>query len=149
IGNSRLSAARNLVKNTFINIASNYALNTDGYILLYVNADGTFKESKRTTTAETSAAEKITFDNEVLDVANGSLFYFDGAAAETLENIINGVEGKTIKIFGKNATATLTIATANPLFSVAANVVLKAASDFIELINVNGVYFEVNKQVTA
>src|SRR5690606_19924878 len=58
IGNSRLAPARNLVKNTSINIASNYALNTDGYILLYVNADGTFKELKRTTTAETSAAEK-------------------------------------------------------------------------------------------
>jgi len=35
------------------------------------------------------------------------------------------------------------------LFYVAADVVLKAATDFIELINIGGVYYEVNKQVTA
>lgn len=148
IGNSRLSAARNLVKNTSIAINSNYALNTDGYILLYVNADGTFKELKRTTSADSTPADKITFDSEILDVSNGSVFYFDGAAADTLDSVINGVEGKTVKIYGKNATETLTVEASNPLFSVAANVVLKAASDFIELINVGGVYFEVNKQTT-
>lgn len=149
IGNSRLSAARKLMKNTLIAIASNYDLNTDGYILLYVNADGTFKELKRTNAADTAPADKITFDTEVLDVANGSVFYFDGAASDTLENIINGVDGKTIKIFGKNAAETLTLEKANALFSVAADVVLKDATDFIELINVGGVYFEVNKQTTA
>lgn len=148
IGNSRLSAARNLVKNTSIAINSNYALNTDGYILLYVNADGTFKELKRTTSADSTPADKITFDSEILDVSNGSVFYFDGAAAETLDSIINGVEGKTIKIYGKNATETLTVAKANALFNVAADVVLDAATDYIELINIGGVWFEVNK-VTA
>lgn len=148
IGNVALSAARLLTKNASIAINSNYALNTDGHILLYKNADGTFKELKRTTVADSTPADKITFDSEVLDVANGSVFYFDGAAAETLDNIINGVEGKTVKIYGKNATETLTVEASNPLFSVAANVVLKAAADFIELINVGGVYFEVNKQTT-
>lgn len=148
IGNVGLTAARILTKNTSIAINTNYALNTDGYILLYKNADGTFKELKRTTVADSTPADKITFDSEILDVANGSVFYFDGAAAETLDNIINGVEGKTIKIFGKNATETLTVVATNPLFSVAANVVLKAATDYIELINIGGVYFEVNKQVT-
>lgn len=149
IGDSRMSAARNLVKNDSINIESNYALNTDGYILLYKNADGTFKELKRTTEADATPADKIIFNTEILDVANGSVFYFDGSVAETLENIINGVEGKTIKIFGKNATETLTVEASNPLFNVTADVVLKAVTDFVELINVGGVYFEVNKQTTA
>lgn len=146
-GNAGLSAARILTKNDALKLVSNYALNTDGYILLYVNADGTFKELKRTTSADSTPADKITFDSEILDVANGSVFYFDGAAADTLDSIINGVEGKTIKIYGKNATETLTVEASNPLFSVAADVVLNAPTDFIELINIGGVYFEVNKVV--
>lgn len=143
IGNARLSAARKLKKNTSIVIASDYSLNTDGYILLYANADGTFKELKRTTVADTAPVEKLTFNTEVLDVANGSVFYFDGATAETLDNIINGVEGKTVRIYGKNAVETLTIAKANTLFNVAADVVLDADTKFIDLINVGGVWFEV------
>src|SRR5690606_33259823 len=142
VGNSRLSVARTLVKSAKMDISSDYALNTDGHILLYVKGDGTFKELKRTTIADSAPSDKITFDTEVLDVANGSVFYFDGAAEETLDSIINGVEGKTVKIYGKNATETLTIATENPLFNVAADVVLAGPAQYIELINIGGVYFE-------
>lgn len=146
-GTSKLSAARQITKNAKIDITSNYALNTNGYILMYVNADGTLKELKRTTTAETPQAQKIEFDGDVLDVANGTEFHFNGAEAETLADIINGVDGKSIKIFGKSVDEKLTIS-ATDTISVAASVELTATTHYIELVNVNGVWFEVNK-VTA
>lgn len=146
-GTSKLSAARILTKNTQIDIASNYALNTDGYILMYVKPDGTLKELKRTTTAETPVVEKIFFDDAILDVSTGTEFYFDGEAPETLTSIINGVEGKSITIFGKSVDEKLTIATTDGI-SVGTTVELTAEGHYLELINVGGVWYEVNK-VTA
>lgn len=147
-GNPALSAARKLVKSDKMDIGSDYALNTAGYILLYVNADGTFKELKRTTTADTTASNEIVFDGDVLNVANGTMFRFDGDASETLTDIINGVPGKSIKIYGKSADETFTVSAIEGKVSVAADVVLSASTHFVELINVEGVWFEVNK-VTA
>lgn len=147
-GNPALSAARKLVKSDKMNIDSDYALNTAGYILLYINANGTFKELKRTTTADTSASTEIAFDGDVLNVANGTMFRFDGDASETLTDIINGVPGKSIKIYGKSADETFTVSAIENKVSVAADVVLSASTHFVELINVEGVWFEVNK-VTA
>src|SRR5690554_24044 len=143
-GTSKLSTTRNLVKNAQIDINTNYALNTDGYILMYVKADGTLKELKRTTQAETPVVETIKFEDANLDVATGTEFHFDGSEDVTLTDIINGVEGKTIKIFGKSAEEKLTIASADTI-SVATTVELTAVTHYLELINVGGVWYEVNK----
>lgn len=146
-GTSKLSAARKLVKSTKINIDSDYALNTDGYILLYVNADGTVKELKRTIVADATPSDKIKFTLDVLDVANGSEFYYDGTEAETLTDIINGVPGKSIKIYGKSVDDSFTVSSIAGKVSVTGNIALTAPAHFVELINVEGIWFEVNKAV--
>ncbi len=144
-GTSRLSAARKLIKSAKIAINSDFALNTDGYILMYVNADGTFKELKRTAEAENNPVNKLEFDSDVLDVAKGNEFYFVGSASETLTDIINGVEGKSVKIYGKSAEETFTVSEIAGKVSVAADVVLAAPTHYLELIQVNGVWYETNK----
>lgn len=146
-GNSKLSAARNLVKNTNIVIDTNYALNTDGYILLYVQPDGKFKELTRTTSAPTPVEEKITFSGDVFDASEGSSFYFDGEENTTLSAIIGGVSGKTIKVFGTDTEEVALTVSATEEIKVNSSATLDTAEKFVELIFVNGVWYETSRNV--
>lgn len=146
-GNSKLSAERNLVKSTNIDITTNYPLNTDGYILLYVQPDGKFKELTRTTEAPTPVEEKITFSGDVIDASSGNTFYFDGEENATLTSIIDGVAGKSIKIFGTDtAEVALTISSTEDI-KVNSSATLDTAAKFVELINVGGVWYETSSNV--
>src|SRR5690606_23347988 len=113
-GNKGLLAVKNLKKNDKLNLTADYPLNTEGSITLLALADGTFKELTRSTTAPSPVTVDNSFEDRILDAQVGTEFYFTGAADDTLEEIINGVEGKTIKIFGTDTeNVSLTVATGN------------------------------------
>lgn len=145
-GNKGMAATKNLKKNATLLLGTDYPLNTDGSITLLAMANGTFKELTRTTTAPSPVTASNSFDDEVLDAEVGTEFYFAGEADTTLDEIINGVDGKTIKVFGTDtADVELTIATGNSKIVVATNAVLATKAHFIELINVSGVWYEVSR----
>ncbi|MDO5858993.1 hypothetical protein Q2490_17080 [Myroides odoratimimus] len=145
-GNKSLAGDKKVKKVGKLALTGDYALNTDGVLTLLALTDGTFKEISRTTEAPVVNVVKE-FAEDVLDITGASQFAYKGEAAATLKEILNGNEGNQIKIFGNDtADADLTIAP-NDSIKVEAPVVLKASTHFIELINVGGQWFELNKVI--
>lgn len=145
-GDKLLAGAKKVKKNASLLLKSDYELNTDGVLTLLVQADGKLKEINRTNEAPVVNTIKE-FTEDVLDISGASQFRFTGDEAATLKEIINGNEGNQIKIYG-NATvdADLTIA-ANDTISLETPAVLKTATDYIELINVAGNWYEINRLI--
>jgi hypothetical protein len=149
-GNKGLAAAKNLVDGGILDLASNFDLSLGGTIVLFAKEDGTFKELSRTTAPEVATTTDIDFSTAVLDAKGGTIFRFTGVADTTITNIINGVEGKTIKIYGTDAVdVELTVTDVAGKVDVAADAVLGDINDYIQLTFVNGVWVETGKSITA
>jgi len=149
-GNKGLAATKNLVDGAALDLASNFDLSSGGTIVLFAKEDGSFKELSRTDTPEVSATTDIDFDTATLDAKGGSVFRFTGVADTTITNIINGVEGKTIKIYGTNAVdIDVTIADVAGKIDVVTTAILGDTNDYIQLTYVNGVWVETGKSITA
>lgn len=147
-GNKGMAATKNLKKNATLLLGTDYPLNTDGSITLLAMANRTFKELTRTTTAPSPVTVDNSFDDGILDAEVGTEFYFTGTADDTLDEIINGVDGKTIRVYGTDtADVELTIATGNTKIVVATNAVLATKAHYVELINVSGVWYEVSRSI--
>lgn len=113
---------------------------------MFAKEDGTFKELSRTTAPEVATTTDIDFSTAVLDVKGGTVFRFTGVVDTTITNIINGVEGKTIKIYGTDALdIDLTIADVAGVVNVVTTAVLGDSNDFIQLTFVNGAWIETGK----
>jgi len=149
-GNSSLPGLKNLKDNAVFDLAGNadYPLNTGGTITLFVNEDKTFKEITRTTTAPVAAPTDVKFTTTSIDASTGSIFRWDGTASTTaLAGIINGVEGQTIKIYGKTAGVAFTLADIAGVVDVASNATLDASTEFVQLTKVDGIWRETNRSI--
>ncbi|MBQ0139366.1 MAG: hypothetical protein KBT36_08725 [Kurthia sp.] len=145
-GNTKLASAINVKKNDKFLLGSDFNLKSGGTLTLLVKADLTLKELSRTTSAPV-IEDVHSFDNTVIDANDAIEFKFVGAEAKSLATILNGVDNKQIKITA--GPAALTVVNSATI-SIGANAVLKANStDFISLIYVDGVWYEVAKQITA
>lgn len=149
-GNTGLAAAKKLVKGTSLVLVSDFDLSTGGTIVLFAKEDGTFKEVSRTSTPDVAATTDIDFNTAVLDAKGGSIFRFTGVADTTITNIINGVEGKTIQIYGTDTVdIEVTIADVAGKIDVATTAILGDTNDYIQLTYVNGVWVETGRSITA
>jgi hypothetical protein len=149
-GNKGLAATKNLIDGAELDLASNFDLSSGGTIVLFAKEDGSFKELSRTDTPEVAATTDIDFDIATLDAKGGSVFRFTGVADTTITNIINGVEGKTIKIYGTDAVdIDVTIADVAGKIDVVTTAILGDTNDYIQLSYVNGVWVETGKSITA
>lgn len=145
-GTTKLVAAKNLKKNANNLLASDFPLNTGGTITLYVQADGKLKELNRTAAAEPETSDK-SFNATTLDVTGGTAFRFAGASTKALANIVNGVEGKTIKIYGNDtASVNFTLSTTGNV-TVASAATLAKSTDFVQLTNVGGNWVETDRSI--
>ena len=148
-GNTGLAATKNLVDGANLDLASNFDLSLGGTIVLFANEDGTFKELSRTTAPEVATSTDIDFTTAVLDSKGGTIFRFTGVADTTITSIINGVEGKTIKIYGTDAVdVELTIADVATI-NVDTTAVLGKTTDYLQLTVVDGVFVETGRSITA
>ncbi len=150
-GNTSLAAVKNLKNNAQLLLTGDFPLNNGGTITLYVQADGKLKELSRTNEpAVTASASSGEFIGETVDAKSGTDFYYTGAASANLAEIINGVDGKTIKIYGNDAAGvSFTVANVAGNVAVSANAVLASKADFIELVRVDGVWMEVSRTIAA
>jgi hypothetical protein len=149
-GNTGLAAAKNLLDGAGLDLVSNFDLSLGGTIVLFANEDGTFKELSRTTAPEVATTTDVEFTTAILDVKGGSIFNFTGGADATLTNIINGVEGKTIKIYGTDtAGIEVTVDDVANVINVASAAVLADSNDYIQLTFVNGVWVETGRSITV
>ncbi len=152
-GNTKIPAVKNIVDSAIFDLTGNasFDLSTGGTLTLLVNDNGTFKELKRTTSPETAiASDETTFSGTSIDASTASVFRFTGVADASLANIINGVEGKTIKIYGTDtADVELTVADVANVIEVNSNAVLPDSVSYVQLTLVDGKWFETKRSITA
>jgi hypothetical protein len=130
-------------------LQGDYPLNTPGYILLYVNDDKTLKELERTTVAPVAASTDVNFDAASVDANTGSTFRYTGAATRAITSVINGVENKSIKIYGTDtANVDVTFSTTGNI-KMTANATLGKKEDYVQLTLVAGFWRETKRVIAA
>lgn len=146
-GNKGLAAAKNVKKNASLLLGTDFDLSTGGTLVLFAQQDGKFKELSRTTEPEVAATTDIDFTTGVIDAKGGTVFRFAGAATTAITNIINGVEGKSIKIYGTDvALVDVTLADVGNI-NVASAATLGTETDYVQLTFVDGVWIETERLI--
>jgi len=147
-GSSTLAADRLVVNNAKLLLGADFHLNTGGTLTLVVQDDLKLKKLNATTAPAAPAETDKEFNGTSFDSKGGNVFRFTGAANTTLANILNGVDGKQITIYGNDtANVALTVADVAGVIEVASNAVLGASTDFIKLTRVNGVWYETSRLI--
>ena len=150
-GDTQLAAVKNVVDGAKVDLAGNVAFNlkSGGTLTLYVNADGTVKELSRTTAPETNVVSDVNFDTATVDANLGSIFRYNGTATKAITGIQNGVEGKTIKIFGTDTVSVDVTFSKTGNINVASAATLADSNDFIQLTLVDSVWVETGRSITV
>ena len=150
-GDTTLLAVQNVVNGAKITLTGGTAFNlkSGGTLTLFVNADGSVKELSRTAAPDTTVIPDATFDSATVDANNGVVFKFNGTETTAITSVINGVEGKSIKIYGTDADLVdVTLSTVGNI-SVATAATLGDSNDFVQLTKVDGIWIETEKSITA
>ena len=148
-GDTQLAAVKNVVDGAKVDLVGNASFNlkTGGTLTLYVNADGTVKELSRTVAPETNVVADVDFDAVTIDADLGTIFRFIGTATKTITAIQNGVEGKTIRIYGTDTASVDLIFADAATINVASAATLLDATDYLQLTLVDGVWVETGKLI--
>lgn len=133
--------------NTKINLTADFQLNSGGTLTLYVPLSGVPVEIARTTTPETVATPDVSFNTNVIDANLGVVFKATHGATTAIANILNGVPGKTIAIYGTSATnVNITLSSAGNII-VNSAATLDTAADYIELTLIDGFWRETKRVI--
>ena len=148
-GDTQLAAVKNVVDGAKVDLVGNASFNlkSGGTLTLYVNADGSVKELARTAAPETNVVSDVNFDTATVDANSGSIFRYNGAATKAITGIQNGVEGKTIKIFGTDAVSVDVTFSDTGNINVASAATLLDATDYLQLTLVDGVWVETGRLI--
>ena len=148
-GDTQLTAVKNVVDGAKVDLAGNIAFNlkSGGTLTLYVNADGSVKELARTAAPESTVVSDVNFDTATVDANLGSIFRYNGAATKAITGIQNGVEGKTIKIFGTDTASVDVTFSDTGNINVASAATLLDATDYLQLTLVDGVWIETGRLI--
>lgn len=148
-GDTSLSNVKKVKHGAKITMVGNadFDLKSGGTLTLFVKDDGTVKEVTRTTGPEVIIIPDVTFDDAVIDANDGQKFIYSGIGDIAITNILNGVDGKSIKIFGNDtADSDVTLSDTGNINVVSAATLAKAA-DFIQLTRIDGVWLETNRLI--
>lgn len=149
-GNAGLTTSFKIKKKTAqlgnLDISTDFDPKTETDITLVKLATGLWKEASRNTGSFTEPeATAIEFDTDAIDANDGVKFKYTGAASETLTDILNGVEGTEITIYGQ-ATNTLTVAAVTgKIVLLSTSALLDSATKFIKLQKLDGIWFETSR----
>lgn len=145
-GLETLSANRLVKNNANLLIGSDFQLNSGGTLTLIVQDNLKLKKLSATTGPASPTETDKSFTTNSIDVKGGSVFRFNGSADATLANILNGVDGKQITIYGTDTVdVDFTVQDVPGLIEVESNAVLGAAAHNIVLTRVNGVWYETSR----
>lgn len=150
-GNTSLPATLNVVHGvTKLKLTGNasFDLKTGGTLTLFVPADGGVPfEINRTSAPAINVVENVKFDTAVIDANEGDVFEFNGAATTAVTEIVNGVPGKTISIYGTDTAAVnVTLSTTGNIKVVSA-AILDTAADYVQLTLINGSWTETKRVI--
>lgn len=133
--------------NAKINLTADFQLNTGGTLTLYVPATGVPVEISRTGAPETAVVADASFNGAVVDANLGVVFRSTHTATTAITSVINGVPGKTVRIYGTDAVGVnVTLSTVGNI-NVASAATLDTAADYIELTQIDGVWRETKRVI--
>jgi hypothetical protein len=149
IGNTNAGAKK--VKhnaNTVLTGNADFSLDNGGTLTLIVGDDLKLKELYRTSAPEAPESQDVDFNTPVIDANDGKVFKFTGTEDTTMTGILNGVEHKTITIYG-NATpdADLVLSTGGNI-SMSSTATLAAATHYVQLMLVDGKWRDIKRLTT-
>lgn len=124
-----------------IDLTEDFDPKLGGTLTLLVTADG-FKEITRTNAPVEASATSLEITGTAVDANLGFEFKYKGTSSVTLASILNGVEGKEIKIYGQ-ATNTLTVNSVAGKIFTASSAVLDSPTKSITLKKFDGVWTEI------
>lgn len=144
-GDQTLATAVNIKNGTDIALAgsADFNLKTGGTLTLVKQANGTYKEVSRTTAPEV-VSSVVKFTGTSVDYASGNSFAYTGASSVSLADVLNGVEGNTVRIYGQ-ATNTLTVASVANKIKVNSSALLDTEAKYIDLVKVGGLWVEMGR----
>lgn len=150
-GNIGLVATTNVVHDVAkLKLAgnANFDLKSGGTLTLFVTEDGGVPfELSRTTVPETAPTEEATFNGATVDADLGTIFKSAHTATTAITSVINGVQGKTISIYGTNAVGVnVTLSTVGNI-AMASAAVLDTAADYVQLTLVDGTWRETKRVI--
>lgn len=146
-GNSNMPAVKNINSTGNLTLASTFALNEDRILTLFVKPDNSIVELKREDVPTTTVTD-VNFEGDSVDASEGGTFRFTGVADETLAEILNGVEGSTVVIYGTDTVdVELTVSDVEGKIEVASDAVLASAADNVTLVKVAGVWYESDRTI--
>lgn len=147
-GNSGMVATKNVVNNTNLLLASDFDLQSGGTLVLFAQEDGKFKELSRSNAPQNAATTDIDFTSAIIDVKGGVVFRYTGTSTKAITSLVNGIEGKTIKIYGTNtADVNVTLSDTGNI-NVGSDATLGDNNDYIQLTYVDNVWIETGRSIT-
>lgn len=150
-GDVTLAGATTIDDNANIQLVGNVAFNlkSGGTITFFVNADGTVKELSRTAAPDTTVIPDATFATAAIDANGGIVFNFNGSVTTAITSIVNGVEGKSIKIYGTDAAGVDVTLSDVGNINVLSAATLADAVSYVQLTKVDGIWIETERSITA
>lgn len=147
-GLTTLAAARKVKNNANLLLGADFELQSGGTLTLIVQDDLKLKKLSATSGPAAPAETDKSFTGTSIDVKGASVFRYTGTADASLANILNGVDGKQIAIYGTDtADIEFTVTDVPGVIEVASDAVLASAADYIVLTRVNGVWYETKRLI--
>lgn len=147
-GLTTLLADRKVINGGNLSLTADFQLNTGGTLTMVILPNGNLKEVSRTTAPVTAASTDNYFNTGIIDAKEGSVFRFNGGVTTAITSIINGVEGKSITIYGTDAAGVDVTLSDTGNVNVNSAATLGTAAHNITFTYVNGTWYETNR-VTA
>lgn len=128
-----------------LTLTADFDPKTGGTLTLLKTATG-WKEVSRTSAPEVASSKAVQFSTTSIDSKLGSEFVYKGTSSVVLADIINGVEGAEVKIYGQ-ATNTLTVDNVggNIIVTGGSQAVLNTAAKYIVLKKFDGIWVETSR----
>lgn len=145
-GNTGLAAARKVKSNANLLLSADFELNSGGIITMIVQADLKLKEVFRTAAPAAPSTDK-SFSTAIIDVKEGNVFRFNGSVTTAITSLINGVDGKTVAIYGTDAVGVNVTLSDVGNINVVSAATLDTAADYIELTQVGGIFYETKRVI--
>lgn len=139
-GDISLASAVNVKDNANLDLTADFNLKLGGELTLVKTGVDLWKEVNRTS-GPAAVSTVVEFADDTIEYSADQYIY-KGAAADTLAEIIGGVEGNKVRIYGQ-ATNTLTIDNVAGKIKISgAAYVLNTEAKYMDLIFLNGVWTE-------
>lgn len=133
--------------NAKINLTADFDLQTGGTLTLFVPLSGVPIEVSRTVAPETTTTADVPFNGATVDANLGEVFKAAHAATTAITGVINGVPGKTIRVYGTSAVGVNVTLSTTGNIKLASAAILDTVADYIDLTLIDGLWTETKRVI--